>query len=376
MKKIVIASDSYKGTMSSLEVCDIVKAGILNIFHEAQVVSIPIADGGEGTVDAFLSAVGGEKINVKVKGPFFEVIESYYGILVDKKTAVIEMAAASGLPLAGENKNPLITTTYGTGQLILDALEKGCTKIIIGVGGSATNDGGIGMAAALGVRFSDKEGNNVSYDGNGMGKIHTIDMKDLDNRIKNCNIEVACDVDNPLYGKEGAAYIYAPQKGADEEMVKVLDDNLRLYASKVKEYLNLDVQLLEGAGAAGGLGAGLVAFLGAKLRSGIDIVLDNANFENEIKDADLIITGEGKIDSQSVRGKVPIGVAKRSKKYNVPVMAIVGWIDDDIDSVYDMGINSIFSINRKPEDFSVSKEYSKINLLKTVEDIMRLIKIV
>lgn len=375
MKKIVVASDSYKGTISSLEVCDIVKEGILNILEDTQVISIPIADGGEGTVDAFLFALGGKKIHVTVNGPFFNSIESYYGILEDKKTAVIEMAAASGLPLAGEKKNPLKTTTYGTGQLIFDALEKGCTKIIIGIGGSATNDGGIGMAAALGVKFLDIEGNDVTYNGDGIGKIHTINMEGLDQRIKSCNIEVACDVDNPLYGKDGAAYVYASQKGADEDMIKKLDDNLKLYASKVKEYLNIDIQLLKGAGAAGGLGAGLVAFLGAKLRSGIDIILDNANFEDEIKNADLIITGEGKIDSQSLRGKVPIGVAKRSRKYNIPVIAIVGYIDDDVDLVYNMGIDAIFSINRKPQDLSISKDYSKLNLLKTVEDIMRMIKI-
>lgn len=374
MRKIIISPDSFKGTMSSIEVCNIIEQGIENIFPDTEVIKIPIADGGEGTVDAFLTAIGGEKIKTKVKGPLFEEVEAFYGILPDKETAVIEMAAASGITLVEDKKSPLLTTTYGTGQLILDALNKGCSKIIIGVGGSATNDGGIGMAAALGVKFLDKENEDIDLNGRGLEKLERIDISGIDKRVKECSIVAACDVDNPLYGSTGAAYVFAPQKGADKRMVKILDENLKNLAGIVRRDLDMDVQNIPGSGAAGGLGAGLVAFAGAKLQPGIKIVLDVVKYDEIISNADLIITGEGKIDGQSLRGKVPVGIAEKALKYHIPVIAIVGAVGDEAEKVYEKGITSIFSTNLQPIPFEQAKICCRENLLKTTESVMRLLK--
>lgn len=374
LRKIIISPDSFKGTMSSIEVCNIIEQGIENIFTDTEVIKIPIADGGEGTVDAFLTAIGGEKIKTKVKGPLFEEVEAFYGILPDKETAVIEMAAASGITLVEDKKNPLFTTTYGTGQLILDALNKGCSKIIIGIGGSATNDGGIGMAAALGVKFLDKENEEIDLNGRGLEKLERIDISGIDKRVKECSIVAACDVDNPLYGLIGAAYVFAPQKGADERMVKILDENLKNLAGIVRRDLDMDVQNIPGSGAAGGLGAGLVAFAGAKLQPGIKIVLDVVKYDEIISNADLIITGEGKIDGQSLRGKVPVGIAEKALKYHIPVIAIVGAVGDEAEKVYERGITSIFSTNLQPIPFEQAKICCRENLLKITESVMRLVK--
>jgi glycerate 2-kinase len=373
LKKIVVAPDSFKGTMNSIEVCNIVKQGIKNIQPDIEVVLIPIADGGEGTVDAYLTAAGGNKVYLQVKDPFFRDIHSFYGILPDGKTAVVEMASASGLPLVENEKNPRITTTYGTGQLILDALDRGCTKIIVGLGGSATNDGGIGMAAALGVRFHDKEGHEIPLTGEGLEQLVHIDISQIDNRLTKCEILVACDVNNPLYGENGAAYVFAPQKGADKITVKYLDENLRHYSEILLNELGKDVQSIPGSGAAGGLGAGLVAFADAKLVKGIDLLLDCVSFDKVISNADIIITGEGKIDGQSLGGKVPVGIAQRAKKQNKPVLAIVGDIGDDIDGIYETGISTVFSINRKAVPFETAKQSCRLDLLKTVESVMRFI---
>ncbi|WP_113671886.1 glycerate kinase [Vallitalea guaymasensis] len=375
MKKIVIASDSFKGTMDSINVCNIVEKGIKNIRPEIKTITIPIADGGEGTVDAFLNAIGGIKVTKKVTGPLFDKIEATYGIL-DDGSAVIEMAQASGLPLVEGRENPLKTTTYGTGELIQDALEKGCSKIIIGIGGSATNDGGVGMAAALGVRFLQEDNSEIELTGEGLGSLATIDTSNLNSKISDCQFIVACDVDNPLYGANGAAYVFAPQKGANAEMVKILDENLKHYAGIVNRDLGINLQKYKGSGAAGGLGAGLVAFVDAQLKSGINILLDAVNFDDLVADADLIITGEGKIDGQSLRGKVPVGIADRAVKYHKPVIAIVGAIGDETDALYERGISSIFSINQRPEAFEVAKNYSEENLLKTTESIIRLVSVV
>ncbi|MDD3839505.1 MAG: glycerate kinase [Clostridia bacterium] len=371
MKKIVIASDSFKGTMSSVEVCKIIQKGIHNIRPDIKTIIVPIADGGEGTVEAYLAAIGGTRIDLKVKDPLFREIDSFYAILPDKKTAVIEMAAASGLPLVEEEKNPCKTTTYGTGQLVLDALNRGCTKIILGIGGSATNDGGIGFAAALGVKFLDEDNNPVPLNGEGLAQLQHIDISQRDKRLDSCEIIVACDVDNPLYGENGAAYIFAPQKGADGDMVKYLDDNLKHYAGIIHKELGIRVHKIPGGGAAGGLGAGLMAFASAKLQSGIKTILDTVNFDEIICEADLIITGEGKIDGQSLRGKVPIGIGERALASNIPAVAIVGDIGDDIEMVYKKGINAVFSINRLAIPFEKARLRSKIDLLKTVETLMR-----
>ncbi len=375
MKKLVIAADSFKGTMSSIEVCSLIERGFKAIIPELETVKVPIADGGEGTVDAFLTALGGEKIKVRVKDPLFREIESFYGILPDQKTAVIEMAAASGLPLVEGKKNPSLTSTYGTGELIIDALNRGCNKLIIGIGGSATNDGGIGMAAALGVKFLDEAGNSVPLNGAGLARLRRIDSSGKDPRITHCQVLVACDVDNPLYGENGAAYVFAPQKGADPEMVEYLDQGLRNYAAVLRKDLGLDVQAIPGAGAAGGLGAGLVAFTPAQLRPGIEIVLEAVNFGEIIAGADLIITGEGKIDGQSLRGKVPVGIADRAKDSGVPVIAIVGDVGDGLEAIYQRGITAVFSINRVAVPFAEARLRAKEDLVATSESIARLLKI-
>ncbi len=374
IKKIVIAPDSFKGTMSSIDVCRIVENAIKEIFPDAETVKVPIADGGEGTVDAFLTAVGGARITKTVKGPLFEETQAFYGILPDGTTAVIEMAAASGLPLAGERKNPLLTTTYGTGELIADALSHGCSRIIIGLGGSATTDGGIGMAAALGVRFLDASGNEIPLTGGGLGSLASIDVSGKNPQLSKCEILAACDVDNPLYGPSGAAPVFGPQKGADPGMVKVLDNNLRRLSDLMIRDLGCDIKDLPGAGAAGGLGAGLVAFAGATLAPGIRIVLDTVHFDALIAGADLIITGEGRIDGQSLRGKVPVGIAERTQLQGIPLIALVGDVGGGIEQVYARGITAVFSINRVAVPMKEAKLRSQSDLADTVKDIMRLLR--
>lgn len=374
LKKIVVVPDSFKGTMNSIEICEIVKCTILTVLPEVEVVAIPVADGGEGTVDAFLQTVGGKKITVSVVGPCGNDVYAEYGLLSNEKTAIIEMAAASGLLLAGETKNPLNTTTYGTGQLIRHAIDSGCTKIIVGIGGSATNDGGIGAASALGIRFLDAQGMDIPSTGDGLASLHTIDLSGRDKRLDAVEIIVACDVDNPLYGPNGAACVFASQKGANSEIIKVLDQNLKHYAEIVKNQMSTDVQRLPGAGAAGGLGAGLYLFAGAKLNSGIDILLDAVNFEGIIQNADIIITGEGKIDSQSIRGKVPLGVANRAKLLNIPVIAIVGQIGEGAEELYKKGIIAIFTSCRTIKSMDEIKKSCKEDLEATVKDFCNLIK--
>lgn len=317
---IVIAPDSFKGTMSATEVCEIIKSEFLRIKPTEKILCFPIADGGEGTVDALLFN-GGQKITAHVTGPLFDETEAFYGILPDG-TAVIETAAASGLPIVGKRRNPMFTTTYGTGELIRDALDKGCKKILVGLGGSATNDGGIGCAAALGAKFLDKNGNSVPLNGSGLFKISRIDLSELDERLKHVDIEALCDVVSPLYGENGAAYVFAPQKGASASMVAALDDGLKNLAAVTKRTIGKDNAQVEGAGAAGGLGFGLICFLGARLVKGAPTVLKANGFEQAVKSADLVITGEGCMDNQSLLGKAPAEVAALSD--TTPVIAIVG----------------------------------------------------
>ncbi len=317
---IIIAPDSFKGTMTAAQVCEIIKEEFLKADNTLDIRCMPIADGGEGTVDALLS-LGGERILVTVSGPHFSPTDSFYGILPDG-TAVIEMAAASGLMLAGENKNPLLTTTYGTGELIKAALDRGCRKILVGIGGSATNDGGIGCAAALGARFLDGEGNSVSLNGAGLSHIQKIDLSALDSRLNETDIQVLCDVTSPLYGETGAAYVFAPQKGADETAVKKLDSGLRNLAQVTEKAIGKDNALLEGAGAAGGLGFGLVSFLNASLVKGAPAVLCAMGMDTLAPTAELIITGEGCFDEQSLLGKAPSSVAELAG--GTPVIAVAG----------------------------------------------------
>ena len=375
MKKTILMPDSFKGTMSSSEICAIMKSEIIKHFPNCEIKSIPVADGGEGTVDCFLEAMGGERVTLAVKGPFMEDIEGFYAIVEDGATAIIEMAAAASLPMVLGRENPRITTTFGVGQLIRDAVSRGCKKIIVGLGGSCTNDMGVGAAAGAGARFFDAEGNDFVPTGATLDKIAKIDVSAVRAMLGDVEITAMCDIDNPLYGPTGAAYVFSPQKGADPDTVKVLDDNLRACSEVVKKELGIDVSALPGAGAAGGMGAGMVAFFGATLKSGIDTVLDTVGFENIAADADFIFTGEGKIDSQSLRGKVVIGIAQRAKAIGVPVIAVVGDIGDNMDSAYDMGVGAIYSINRVAVDFSKAKTRSKSDLALTVDTVMRTLKL-
>jgi glycerate kinase len=343
--KIVIAPDSFKGSLSAKDVSENIKIGIERVYRDVDIQCIPMADGGEGTVQSLVDATKGKIINVLVKGPLLQEVDAFYGILGDGRTAVIEMAAASGLPLVPEDqRNPMITTTYGTGELIKHALDMGCREIIIGIGGSATNDGGVGMATALGVKFLDQEGKDIGHGGGSLSKLHRIDISEMDKRIKDCKIIVACDVDNPLCGPRGATYIFGPQKGAKGDMLEILDNNLEHYAKVIKTNFDIDIKNCPGAGAAGGLGGGLMAFMDAKLQKGIDIVIEAVKLEQYMRGADLVITGEGMMDYQTQYGKTPYGVAKTAKKYNVPVVALVGQIGKNANVLYEMGIDSIFSI--------------------------------
>lgn len=374
MKKIVLIPDSFKGTLSSKQICEIVSAEITQQFPNCEIVSIPVADGGEGSVDCFLSALDGEKITAIASGPHFEKMESYFGYLPESSTAVIEMASCAGLPLVENQKDPLGTTTYGVGELLLEAANHGATKIILGLGGSCTTDGGCGAAAACGVKFYDKTGNSFIPTGGTLSQIEHIDTSCLDPAIKTVDIVAMCDIENPMYGPEGAAYIFAPQKGATENEVRLLDEGLLHLANVIKQNLCADVAAIPGTGAAGAMGAGMVAFFGAQLQMGIETVLDTVHFSKITKDADLVITGEGKLDSQSLRGKVVIGVAKRAQDAGIPVIALVGGVESDISDAYKKGVTAIFPINRLPEDFSISKEKSAENLAATAQDVLRLVK--
>ena len=373
MKKVLLVPDSFKGTMSSTEICTIMQDAIKAYYPGVELISLPVADGGEGSVDAFLTALGGEKKTVSVQGPFGREMKSFFGILKNG-TAVIEMAACAGLPLVGKELNPTLTTTYGAGELIKAALDAGCKKVVMGIGGSATNDGGCGTAAALGVKFYDKNGEVFVPTGGTLHKIERIDKSGLDPRLQKIELVTMCDIDNPLYGETGAAYIFGPQKGADPEMVKFLDAGLRHLAEIVKKEFSLDTAMTAGAGAAGGMGYGMKVFLGSAVQMGIETVLDTVNFDELVKGADCVFSGEGKIDTQSLRGKVVIGIARRTKKANVPLIAVVGDIGDDIESAYDMGVSAIFSINRLAVDFSKAQLRAKSDLSLTMKNIMRFLK--
>lgn len=372
--KIVIAPDSFKGSLTAKEAADSIENGIKKVLPDAETIKVPMADGGEGTVQSLVDCTKGELINIKVRDPLYRLIDSYYGILGDGKTAVIEMAAASGLPLLTDaERDPMKTTTYGTGQLIKDALQRGCSEIIIGLGGSATNDGGTGMLQALGAKFTDVHGYEVGFGGENLSKIKHIDLSKIDKRIKQCRFTAACDVENPLYGESGAAYVFAQQKGASEQEIGILDSNLKYYAGIIKEELGISVDTVKGAGAAGGLGAAVMAFLNADIKKGIDIVVDLTSLEDKLKDADLVITGEGMIDFQTAFGKTPFGVAQTAKKYNIPVIALAGGLGKNISSLYSKGIDSIFSIVNKPMSLQDSMINSKELISDTIERVIRLI---
>jgi len=378
MKKIVIAPDSFKGNLTSLQVATCLEKGIKRVLPKVKCVKIPMADGGEGTVQSMVDAAKGRIVSKRVKGPAGKLVTAKYGWIAKNKMAVIEMAEASGLPLVkGREKNPLKTTTYGTGQLILDAINKGAKKIIIGIGGSATNDGGVGMAQALGVRFFNAAGKEIKELGCGgmVAKISSIDMQKLDPRIAKTNIVVACDVENPLYGKKGASHVFGRQKGATPKMVLQLDENLKQLSKVMKRDLKKDVGRMPGAGAAGGLGAGLVAFANASLESGISIVVKATNLARYVKGADLVFTGEGRVDFQTAFGKTPSGVAKAAKEHNVPVVAIGGALADDARQVFDHGIDAIESAAAKDMSFEEAIKNSKQDLANAAERVIRMVLI-
>lgn len=376
MKKIILIPDSFKGTMSSQEICSVMEKSIRTYFPHADIISIPVADGGEGSVDAFLQALGGNKITATVKNPFFEDMQSFYGVLAPKngeteKIAVIEMAACAGLPLVADRLNPLLATTFGVGELVLHAVQNNCTKIIMGLGGSATNDGGCGLAAALGVSFFDKDGKTFVPTGGTLKNIEKIDASNLNPLVKNTEIITMCDIDNPLFGKTGAAHVFGPQKGASVEVVEELDKGLRHLSEIVRRDLGIDKDTVEGTGAAGGLGYGMLAFLDSELKMGIETVLDTVDFDSQLAQTDYVFSGEGKIDSQSLRGKVVIGIAQRTKKAGVKLIAVVGDIADDIEAAYDKGVTAIFSINRVAVPFSEAKHRAKNDLALTMDNLMR-----
>lgn len=374
MKKAVIIPDSFKGTLSSLRICELMRGCIEELFPGCETVSIPVADGGEGSVEAFLEAVGGRRVEVQVTGPWFEPCTAHYGLLRDGGTAVLEMAAAAGLPMVGERRDPSRTTTYGLGELLLHAVENGARRIILGLGGSATNDGGCGAAAAAGVRFLDRDGRAFVPVGGTPRDIAGIDMTGLDPRLRGIELTAMCDIDNPLFGENGAAYVFGPQKGADEAMVRELDEGLRHLAGVIRRDTGADVSLLPGSGAAGGMGAGMAAFFGAQLRSGIETVLDVTGFDSAAAGADYIFTGEGKLDSQSLRGKVVIGVARRTAKLGVPVIAIVGGADYGAEAAWAEGVTAVFTTNRLPQDFALLRPHSEENLVFTFRNILRTLK--
>ncbi|MCU6175548.1 glycerate kinase [Citrobacter cronae] len=343
--KIVIAPDTYKESLSALEVATAIELGFREIWPEAEYVKIPVADGGEGTVEAMVAAMQGHLVHVDVTGPLGNTIQAFYGLSGDERSAFIEMAAASGLEQVPANlRDPLKTTSWGTGELIRHALDAGVEHIIIGIGGSATNDGGAGMVQALGARLLDAQDEDIAHGAMGLESLARIDISQLDPRLAGCRIEVACDVTNPLTGKEGASVVFGPQKGATAEMIPRLDRALTHYAQLIARDLDVNVLELAGGGAAGGMGAALYAFCGAQLRRGIEIVTDALRLDACVADADLVVTGEGRIDSQTIHGKVPVGVAKIAKRYNKPVIGIAGSLTADVGVVHEHGLDAVFSV--------------------------------
>lgn len=373
--KIVIASDSYKGSLDSLQVNEAMRKGILRVFEDAEIICIPIADGGEGTVDAVMTCCGGSYCYEMVTGPDGREVIARYGILPDK-SAVIEMAAASGLPLVQDVTPDTVmnSTTYGTGQLIASALDKGCRKIYIGIGGSATNDGGIGMLQALGVSFLDADNREVGFGGKYLDKIARIDISNLDPRIRETELVVMSDVTNPLCGENGAAVVYGPQKGATEEEIAILDKGLAQFAELICQMNLPDIRNLPGAGAAGGLGGGLVSFLCAEIRPGIKAILEIADFEKSVQWADLILSGEGRIDGQSANGKVVSGIAEIAGKYNVPVIAICGSVEKDAREIFEKGISGMEAAVCRPVTLEKAMDEAEQNVIDAAERVMQMVK--
>ncbi|EPO3009074.1 hypothetical protein VCSRO122_1117 [Vibrio cholerae] len=371
--KVVIAPDSFKESLTAKQVCDAIQAGLARVWNDAKFVAIPVADGGEGTVQSLVDATQGRIVDVNVMGPQGKRVDAFYGMLGDSQTAVIEMAAASGLhhvPMT--QRDPKLTTSFGTGELIRHALDQGVTKLIIGLGGSATNDGGVGMLAALGARFTNADGDPIQLTGGGLRELTHIDLQDFDPRLQHCDILVACDVNNPLCGDKGASAVFGPQKGATPEDVQLLDGALRQFGLLTEKVTGKMVLESAGAGAAGGMGAALLAYTQAILRPGIEIVLETVQLAHQVSDADLVITGEGRIDSQTVHGKTPMGVAKVAKRFDVPVLALCGCTGDNYQAVYQCGIDAVFAAVPRAMSLEDALKESDFNLADLAENVARL----
>lgn len=374
-KTFVLAPDSFKESMTAKQVCIAMETGLKRVFPDANYIHVPMADGGEGTTQSLIDATGGELFTLQVTGPLGTPVEGCYGIMGSGDIAVIEMASASGIHYVNaQTRNPLLTTTWGTGELIRACLDKGIKKIILGIGGSATNDGGAGMAEALGVRFYDQKGTRLAPGGGALGDLHRIDISGLDSRLADVDIQVACDVTNPLCGPQGASAVFAPQKGATHAMIATLDSNLAHYATIISQQLGKDVAAAPGAGAAGGLGAGLMAFTQCTLRKGIEIVVEYSGLRAHMAGADFCFTGEGRIDFQTRFGKTPYGVAQTARQHHVPVIAVAGSIGDDIGALYEAGIDAIFGIIPHAAEIESLLKEGIPNMERTCENIGRLIK--
>ena len=371
MKKVVVISDSFKGTLSSREICDIARESVPRILPGCAVTAIPVADGGEGTVSCFLDSIGASPVTVSVQGPYGETVDAVYARKGNR--AIIEMASAAGLPMVGSNLDPERTTTNGVGMLLRHAVENGCNELLLGLGGSCTNDGGCGCAAALGTRFFDADGNPFVPVGGTLGNIARIDNRETEKLLRGVSLTLMSDVDNPLCGARGAAHVFGPQKGAVPAMVERPAAGLAHLASVIERDLGVRVADIPGAGAAGGMGAGCMAFLGARMRSGIEAVLDLVDFDAQIDSADLVITGEGRIDSQSVHGKVISGIAKRTQPRGVPLVAIVGSIAPDAQEAYELGVTAMFGIDRTAKAFTEYAAESAAYYRATLEDVLRLL---
>ncbi|ABS48333.1 MULTISPECIES: glycerate kinase [Yersinia pseudotuberculosis complex] len=368
--KIIIAPDSFKESLTAMQVAEAIEQGFSEIFPQAEYIKLPMADGGEGTVESMVAATGGELVNVEVTGPLGVPVKAFYGWMGDGETAVIEMAAASGLHLvAPEQRNPLITTSYGTGELILAALNHGARKIILGIGGSATNDGGAGMMQALGVQLSDQQGKALTVGGAALVQLVDIDLSQLDDRLAQTDILVACDVDNPLCGAKGASAVFGPQKGATPERVQQLDAALQHYGEKIEQVTGKSVINVAGAGAAGGMGAALFGLLNARLQPGIEIVTEALKLAAAVQEADLVITGEGRIDSQTIHGKTPVGVARVAKRFDIPVIAIAGSMAPDYEVVHQHGLDAVFSVLNHIQTLPEALEEASDNIRITARNV-------
>ena len=374
---VVIAIDSFKGSLSSVQAGNAIKDGVKTVFPEAEVYISPIADGGEGTMEAIVGAIGGEIVCIPVHNPLAEEIIASYGIIPESKTAVIEMASAAGLPLIpAEQRNPLYTTTYGVGEMIGDAIERGCRDFIIGLGGSATNDGGVGMLQALGFEFLDNEGDSIVFGAEGLSDLAEIRVENAMPELSACKFHIACDVENPLCGEKGASAVYGPQKGADSDDVEKMDKWLNTYAKLTKEVIPESNPDFPGSGAAGGMGFAFLSYLNSELKSGIELVIGQTNLEEHIKTADVVVTGEGRLDGQSAMGKAPVGVAKIAKKYGKKVVAFAGCVTDEAAECNKHGIDAFFPILRTPcsVERAMECDYAYENLKKTTEQVFRLLK--